>query len=479
MSLQTLPVIEHGEQGPLIVALHWLGGSAQTWNEVGSLLATRGYRFVALDLPGFGHAISNLEFAVETMATQVMATVRELRRQSPGAWLLVGHSMGGKLAAIVTRAAQDNTEGLDNLTGVVLISPSPVGPEPMEESKRAEMLKSLARATTDATENETRARKFVEDNIGKLPLVESVQHRSIDDVLRMNRDAFVAWLTSGSKEDWADRVGVIDVPALVLAGTEEKALGPKAQRTHTLAHFRNATLSPLEGGGHLGPLERPFEIVEHIAEFAERLGVLGQACPAKLGAKYRALIESDATSPQTRRVLEKRMLHECIPQDDVFTKDETRVLRRLIELVIPDAGFDLSTRLQDGLLQEKRDGWRFDALPTDVEAWQLGMCSLGTAADREFGVPFIALDTERQDDLLERARRGELGKGFFASIGVGRGRKCLDARQMRDWFEDVRGELVRIYVSDPRAMERIGFTGFADEHGFTQIKLGEREVFEF
>ena len=49
---------------------------------------------------------------------------------------------------------------------------------------------------------------------------------------------------------------------------------------------------------------------------------------------------------------------------------------------------------------------------------------------------------------------------------------------MRIWFEDVRAELAKLYVADPRTMERIGFTGFADDHGFTQIELGQREVFE-
>jgi pimeloyl-ACP methyl ester carboxylesterase len=61
-------------------------------------------------------------------------TVRSGEEDVP--WLSAGHSMGGKLAACVARAAVDGRAGLANLAGIILISPSPPGPEPMEESKR-------------------------------------------------------------------------------------------------------------------------------------------------------------------------------------------------------------------------------------------------------------------------------------------------------------------------------------------------------
>ena len=49
---------------------------------------------------------------------------------------------------------------------------------------------------------------------------------------------------------------------------------------------------------------------------------------------------------------------------------------------------------------------------------------------------------------------------------------------MKQWFDEVRGELGKLYMSDPRVMERIGFTGFADEAGFTQVRLRQTEEFE-
>lgn len=460
----------------LLVMIHWLGGSSRTWQEVSEHLSDCGFRCVALDLPGFGEAKDGSGYSVSAIVATLIGTIRDLRRdEMDQPWLLAGHSMGGKLAAIVARAASDGEAGLENLRGVVLLSPSPPGPEPMEESKRSEMVQSLGPNSDDAETRRSHAEKFVDDNTGRLPLVDAVRSRAVDDVLCMNPAAFVAWLTTGSKEDRAQHVGRLDVPALVLAGTEEKALGPKAQGEHTLPHFSNAKLFALEGGGHLAPLERPWEIADRMAEFFDGLGL--RPSSVGLGESMTALIDSDLTSPQTRRVLLQR-LHEKPDAQGLLDVEELRTLRALAARVIPDAGFDLAGRLDQMLAQPQHDGWRFNTLPQDGDAWKLGLASLDAAAQRMFAVTFVALDVARQDQILKLAQKGHLGKGLLASMHLRGDAKLFDAAQMRDWFEDVRGELVKLYVADPRTMERIGFTGFADEQGFIKIGLSEREEAE-
>ena len=226
-----LSVEVQGDRGAFLFLIHWLGGSARSWTEVCEQLAPRGLRCVAVDLPGFGRSVSgeDREFSVQSMVASLIETIRSLRGDETDApWLLAGHSMGGKLAAIVARAAQQGERGPENLAGLVLVSPSPPEPEPMEESKRQEALRSLGPGTCDADARREHAAKFVDDNTGRLQMSDAVRDRSIDDVLRMNPDALVAWLTEGSREDWSGRVGTLDVPALVMAGTEEQALGPEA-----------------------------------------------------------------------------------------------------------------------------------------------------------------------------------------------------------------------------------------------------------
>ena len=230
-----LYVEESGDRGPLVLMLHWLGGSARSWHEVSVSLATAGFRCVAVDLPGFGHSQQSSAFSVPQMVAALIETIRHLRHPAPDTpWLLAGHSMGGKLAMLIARAAEQGEPGLTGLQGLMLVSPSPPGPEPMQESKRAETIQALGSETTDPDQRRKHAEKFVDDNTGKLPLLDHIRERSVDDLLRMNPEALVAWMTTGSRLDSSGQVGRLSLSALVLSGTEESALGPDAQMQHTL-----------------------------------------------------------------------------------------------------------------------------------------------------------------------------------------------------------------------------------------------------
>jgi pimeloyl-ACP methyl ester carboxylesterase len=478
-----LPVTTKGQAGPLIIMLHWLGGSARTWTEVIEACASRGLVCAALDLPGFGHssaldASKASSFTVATSVEAIIATIQSLRSGSREPWVLVGHSMGGKFATIVARAALDGTQGLEDLRGLILFSPSPPGPEPMDESVRGKNIESLGHSTLDAQEDRTRAETFVDTNTGKLPLVDAVRTRAVDDLLRMNRSAFVDWFTTGSREDWADRVGVIPLPALILAGTAESALGPDAQREHTLRHLPQAKLTAMEGAGHLSPLERPAELADRIVEFVKEIGIPLRRPDAELASSTRALIDSSLTSSQTRAVMNQRLADDSLPEPSILTPDELLTLRAAAARIIPGCPFDLAARVHRWLAQPAHDGWRHASLPPDTEAWQRGPRSLDSSSLHKYGVGFSALDVSRQDEILSKARDGKLGKDLLTVLHLGEGSGSFTAAEMSDWFGDLHAELTRIYMADPRTMDRIGFTGFADEGGFTSIRLNEKELFE-
>jgi pimeloyl-ACP methyl ester carboxylesterase len=463
-----------GSSGPLVIMLHWLGGSSLSWQSMSRALGQRGLCCVAFDLPGFGEETLNTRTTIPEMTHEIVASVVELRRdRRDEPWILAGHSMGGKLAMIIARMAADGCEGLENLASLILVSPSPPSPEPMSDKKRADLMKNLGPANRDAAERERSAVDFIDDNTGRLPLLFEVKQGAVAGVRRMNPDALMAWLTDGSREDWSGRVGTLDLPTLLFAGSEDKALGPDAQHQHTLPHLKRGTLVNLQGGGHLAPLERPAELVDRVAEFWKANGIHTPQRNAVVGPAMMDVILSTETSPRTREVLLARL-----PDTDgggVFSAEELLTLRAVVARVVPNAGFDLAIRIDKSLAEPVRDGWRFDQLPPDREAWRLGIQSLNLAATRECDVPFVALDSVRQDAMLKRAQEGELGKGVLGTFHMGESRVAFDGDQMRDWFEDVRGELAKLYVADPRTMERIGFIGFADESGFTQIKLEDQE----
>ena len=480
-----LPVRNKGERGPLLVMLHWLGGGAQTWTEVSDGLAARGVRCAAIDLPGFGEAANTAGFGVEAMVDAVVERVRSLRVSStdstrPVPWLIAGHSMGGTIAAVVARRALDGAPGLEHLRGLVLVSPSPPGLEPMSDAKRSDMLASLGESTGDAATDGKRAAKFVDENTGRPPLSEAMRKRAIQGVLGMSRAAFRHWLEHGSREDWRATVGKLPLPALVFAGTEDEALGPNAQRELTLPYLSQVELVVLEAAGHLAPLERPGELIEYLTQFIAGTGLTLAAADPKPSRSFEDLLGSDHVSPRTREVMQVRLARsqDWNHQPTAFSWAEFRSLRALAGRVTPAAGFDLAAGLDEQIAGAKGDGWRFADLPPDAEAWHRGLLSLNLGAQRTHNASFVALSPEQQDALLLQASEGQLGRGLLGSLHVGEAAAAFSAAEMKLWFSDVRAECTRLYVGDPRTMDRIGYTGFADDFGFTQIRLGQREEFE-
>ncbi len=93
----------------------------------------------------------------------------------------------------------------------------------------------------------------------KTPLTEARAARTSSCC--MNRTAWLAWLTHGSKEDWAERVGVLALPALVVAGERRRL--PRPPRPGAPPPCRTSATpasSALHGCSHLIPLERPREL---------------------------------------------------------------------------------------------------------------------------------------------------------------------------------------------------------------------------
>ncbi len=97
------------------VLLHGMVGSAQSWWRVAPLLANRGYRVLALDLPGHGVSPRDPELTIERAADAVNQTVESLvrgpldgtvRPNAPRVALAIGHSFGG----LVLAAAADRMQ---------------------------------------------------------------------------------------------------------------------------------------------------------------------------------------------------------------------------------------------------------------------------------------------------------------------------------------------------------------------------------
>ncbi len=433
--------------------LHALGGSARAWDDV---IASLGPRFesVALDLPGFGDARGMPGLTVEGMADHVAAAVRA---RGAARWLLVGHSMGGKIASVVASRALAGDPGLFGLAGVVLLAASPPSPEPMAEDRRRKMIDWADEGPLDAAA----AREFVDANVGQA-LGPEADRVAIEDLQRASREAWLAWLERGSREDWSDAVGQLDLPALIIAGGADGDLGEEGQRATNAVVYPRASIAVEGGAGHLLPLERPREVAERIAHFWEHTAGTGPAVPES----FVRVIASDRVSRRVRAALAVRALADDADYAPrVLSAQQLRTLRAVADRVVPQTApsIDLAARIDAQLATHKGDGWRFANMPPDRDAYASALDGLAGFAD---------LADDEQHGRLARLAAGELTA------------PTLSAEQMKLWFEDLRADLVRLWVAHPATMARIGFDGFANggdgmrKQGFERLAANERESWE-
>jgi pimeloyl-ACP methyl ester carboxylesterase len=436
--------IEGPNDTTALVLMHFLGGSGREWDEVVAQLGVA-YKTVRIDLPGFGGSADIPGYTIEEMADAAAATIEAagLKR-----YVLVGHSMSGTVAMVLARRAQDAAD--ERLAGLVLVAPSPPGPEPMDDSKRSMMVGLLGERHED---DRARARAYITKNeLRDIP--PSVEERASQEVLRMNRTAWVAWVTKGSKEDWTQFIGVLDIPALVIAGEKDLSLGPKQQVELTLTHLRRGDMVTVKNCSHLVPMEQPDEMTALLRGFLHRI-----APETLVPEEYRAFIDSERLSDKTRAVMHQRM---NAPADapGVLNPSQMVTLRAMLARVIPQEHheLDLAGYVLVRLASGKGDGWRYDVLPEDVQAYREGL-------DKLTAQGFLEMAQAEQDAAL---------KALDAEPG------SADAR----WFEEVRGDAVSAYMAHPATMARIGYSGIGvggaetNYKGFVTLGPNQRESWE-
>ena len=160
----------------------------------------------------------------------------------------------------------------------------------------------------------------------------------------------------------------------------------------------------------------------------------------------------------------------------VLSPMQLQTLRAVADRVVPQTGpsIDLAARLDAQLAAGKGDGWRFANMPSDRKAYPLALNALAG---------FGALAAHEQEAKLTLMASGQ----FVATRNPDdehQNGEVLCSKQTKYWFEDLRADLVGIWLSHPATMARIGFDGFANggdgirKQGFERLAADERESWE-
>lgn len=242
----------HGE--PALVFLHYWGGSSRTWDGVIRQI-TGSHQTVAIDFRGWGDSDKpESGYRIEELASDVSAVIAEL---NPSRFILVGHSMGAKVAQFIASSRPAGLVGL-----ILAATGSPHGVRvPADQLKR--MLSAYQSAEAAA---------FVRDNVlTKRVLADELKRQVIEDNLKSCEASRGAWPAVAIAQDVAKETASIAVPTLVIGGELDQVDTPAMMEKEVVSIIPSSRLEVVPGVGHLLPLEATKEVSTLINSFIKEL----------------------------------------------------------------------------------------------------------------------------------------------------------------------------------------------------------------
>jgi pyruvate dehydrogenase E2 component (dihydrolipoamide acetyltransferase) len=260
---QRLRCLETGAgDGAPIVLVHGFGGDLNTWMFVRPMLAEIA-RTAALDLPGHGGSVKEVgDGGPATLADAVEAALQALAIERAH---LVGHSMGGALAALI---ALRHPERAASLT---LIAPAGLGPEIdsgfvdgfIRAGRRREAAEVLSRLVHDPA------------LVGRTMVEDVLRYKRLDGVTAALAAIAAAWFAGGRQQlDLTAPLLRLGLPVQVIWGRDDRIL-PVTQAEPLMARF---PVHILEATGHLPHLEKAPEVGRLLRRFVEDSGVVAGPC---------------------------------------------------------------------------------------------------------------------------------------------------------------------------------------------------------
>ncbi len=270
----TTRVLELEGDGPPLVLLHGFADSADTWRRALDLLARRGRRALAVDLPGYGEAdplAADVPVLEQYRAFARAAVHHASAAAGHAGVILCGNSLGG---AIALRAGEE-----DDLPLAAIVPVAPAGldmPRWFRIIERDPFVRALLAAPVPLPEvvvrgvvgQAYRALAFAAPRRAAAEVVGSFTaqlrtRNAVSDVLANGRRLLPELHDCFALED-------VRVPVLLVWGDHDRMVTHEGAR-HILDALPDTTYARLDGVGHCPQVEAPERFVTALEEFTATL----------------------------------------------------------------------------------------------------------------------------------------------------------------------------------------------------------------
>jgi 4,5:9,10-diseco-3-hydroxy-5,9,17-trioxoandrosta-1(10),2-diene-4-oate hydrolase len=256
--------VEIGEGRP-IVFVHGLSGSWQNWLENIPILANRGFRVLALDLPGFGASpMPAWPISIPAFSSLVDEFSLALNLH---AVTLVGNSMGGFICAEVAIRDPIWVESLV-LVSAAGISHATMKRHPAEISAPlGPLIEPLSARLRDASMRRPGLRDIAFGNVFRHPRL--VPRELLWEFWQAGTDCpgFMPSVRALAGYDFLDRLEGIAVPTLIVWGADDRIV-PARDAAGYHERIRESELVILADCAHVPMAERPVRFNHLVERFA-------------------------------------------------------------------------------------------------------------------------------------------------------------------------------------------------------------------
>lgn len=269
---------------PMVVLVHGLGLSSDSWGEVPHRLA-EDHRVVAYDLRGHGQSgdARNGDYSMETQAKDLDAVLNDIVPEGSAA-VVVGNSLGG--GVIVARAHHC---GNDRIAGAVFAGSGGSGvtfpgfparhlPAPIQTALRLGWMKILRtgaligkrlRAVEPLSDHLVRRMAFAPDD------PQEAVARVRESFLSSRPRALSRTTLASVSHDGTRMAPDLQVPTLVLHGSADPEVSD-GELSELMNALPDAELVNLSGEGHMLPLTRPEIVADHVARWVQHTRPAGR-----------------------------------------------------------------------------------------------------------------------------------------------------------------------------------------------------------
>lgn len=244
---------------PAILFLHGIGGNRQHWDDQLAFFAAQGFTCIAPDFRGYGGS-DDYDGALDFIGDFSNDVLRTLDHFDINNAHIVGLSMGGRVARwfwkrhperVLSLTLANTQPGFDAL-----------GEEAAEAFVRAR-LGPLMAGHSPADNASILARGLLGPAAAP-----GAYDKLLAAMTALRRDSYMKTVRASVEQDRGFVLDEINVPTLVIAGSEDK-LYPPALAASMAERIVGSTLKVIAGAGHLSNIEQPDAFNRVLLEFLQ------------------------------------------------------------------------------------------------------------------------------------------------------------------------------------------------------------------